>query len=121
MSERLDRIEALLESIGKRLDRTTEIQAKNSEEIDTLLGAVATTEAAVQRLSVKTEDHEKLCETLRAEAIADRQETTQAPTALLTLRPAFQTVASTNTLLSVRESTPSIYPLSAAVALLPAD
>ena len=77
MSQRLDRIEALLE-------RTAEQQVKHADEIDTLLGALATTEASVQktdamvrRLTVRTEGNELIADTLRAEARADRLETRQ--------------------------------------------
>lgn len=77
MTERLDRIEALLESTGQKLDRTAAKQEKNTEEIDILLGAVATTEANVQKLTEKATYTDKLFETLQAEARADRQETRQ--------------------------------------------
>ncbi|MGB3790673.1 MAG: hypothetical protein WA949_21880 [Phormidesmis sp.] len=77
MTERLDRMEALLESTQQNLDRTTAQQAKNTEEIDILLGAVATTEANVRKLTEKATYTNTLFETLRAEAQADRQETRQ--------------------------------------------
>ena len=75
MTERLDRIEALLE-------RTAEQQARHGDEIDTLLGAIATTEADVQRttasvnkLVAKIDESNQRFETLRDEARADRLET----------------------------------------------
>lgn len=77
MTDRLDRIEALLEHSEQRA-------AKRDEDIDTLLGAIATTEASVQktdasvrRLTVKVEGNELIADTLRAEARADRLETRQ--------------------------------------------
>lgn len=84
MTERLDRIEALLENTGQKLDKTAAQQARNSDDIETLLGAIATTEASIQktdasvrRLSVKVEGVELICDTIRAEARADRLETRQ--------------------------------------------
>ncbi|MEO1390949.1 MAG: hypothetical protein AAFV85_26760 [Cyanobacteria bacterium J06634_6] len=75
MSDRLDNIEKILE-------RTATQQARNTDEIETLLGAVATTEAsvqktdaAVQKLTTKAGDTDQRFETLRAEASVDRQET----------------------------------------------
>ena len=70
MTERLDRIEAILETSARQ-------QAKQGEDIDTLLGAIATTEALVNRVTVKAEGNELICDTLRAEARADRLETRQ--------------------------------------------
>lgn len=77
MTDRLDRIEALQLASEKR-------QAKRDEEIDTLLGAVATTEANVRRtealvnrVTAKAEGNELICDTIRAEARADRLETRQ--------------------------------------------
>ena len=61
MTERLDRIEATIE--------------RTASNVDDLLGAIATTEALVNRVTAKSEGNEKLFETLRAEAQADRQET----------------------------------------------
>lgn len=77
MTDQLARIEALLESTGQTLARTAAQQEKNTEDIDTLLGAIATTEANVQKLTTKATDTDQLFETLRAEARADRQETRQ--------------------------------------------
>ena len=77
MTERLDRIESLLEGTTQKLDRAIELQGKNAEGIDDLLGAVAATQADVHRLTVKSRDTDELFETLRAEAQADRQETRQ--------------------------------------------
>ncbi len=110
MTERLDRIEAILERSAQRqavtdatldrvnatLDRVSEQQAKNTEgqaktqaDIDTLLGAVSTTEVAcrdlraagaasdarINRLTDRAESNERLFETLLSEIRADRQET----------------------------------------------
>ncbi len=75
MTERLDRIEALLEGTGENLKQTTAKQAKNTEDIDTLLGAIALSEARIEKLVGKAEDTDTLFNTLRAEAQADRQET----------------------------------------------
>ncbi|MEL6605725.1 MAG: hypothetical protein AAFP20_21150, partial [Cyanobacteria bacterium J06614_10] len=68
MSERLDRIEAILE-------RTAQRQEKQAEDIDTLLGVVATNERKVRDLTDKSKYNEQLFEVLRAEAQADRDET----------------------------------------------
>ncbi|MGB7085275.1 MAG: hypothetical protein WBD47_06955 [Phormidesmis sp.] len=68
MSERLDRIEAILEA-------TAEQQQRNTEDIDNLLGAIAVTEVTVQQLTARAEENDRRFETLRAEGIADRQET----------------------------------------------
>jgi chromosome segregation ATPase len=70
MTERLDRIEAILE--------------RHTDEIDTLLGAVSTTEIAINNLVAEmaktntaiAESNQRF-DVLRAEAIADRQETAQ--------------------------------------------
>ena len=70
MTDRLDRIEASLERSEQRAE-------KRDEDIDTLLGVIATTEANVQNLTAKATDTDQLFETLRAEAQADRQETRQ--------------------------------------------
>ena len=74
MTERLDRIEALLESAGQKLDRTAANQEKNTEEIDVLLGAIATSEARVDRLITRANATDQRFEVLRAEAVTDRQE-----------------------------------------------
>ena len=75
MSQRLDRIEALLE-------RTAEQQARHGDEIDTLLGAIAQTDRQVRdtgnrvdALVVKIDESNQRFETLRDEARADRLET----------------------------------------------
>lgn len=75
MTERLDRIEALLE-------RTAEQQARHVDEIDTLLGAIAQTDRQVRdtgnrvdALVVKIDESNQRFETLRNEARADRLET----------------------------------------------
>lgn len=77
MVERLDRIKSLLESTGENLKQTTAKQVKNTEDIDTLLGAIALSEARIEKLVGKAEDTDTLFNTLRAEAQADRQETRQ--------------------------------------------
>jgi rubrerythrin len=70
MTERLDRIEAILE-------RTAEKQERHADEIDTLLGAVSTTEVAVNNLVAELAETNQRFENLRQDAIADRQETAQ--------------------------------------------
>jgi len=74
MTERLDRIEALLESAGQKLDRTAANQEKNTEEIDVLLGVIAISEARVDRLITRANATDQRFEVLRAEAVTDRQE-----------------------------------------------
>jgi chromosome segregation ATPase len=74
MTERLDRIEAILE-------RTATQQERHADEIDTLLGAVSTTGVAVNNLVAEmaktnaavAESHQRF-DVLRDEAIADRRE-----------------------------------------------
>ncbi|MGB3298664.1 MAG: hypothetical protein WBA76_10380 [Phormidesmis sp.] len=70
MTERLDRIEALLETTGQQ-------QAKQTEDIDTLLGAIAQTDRQVRDLRGESVDDKQRFEVLRAEAQNDRQETRQ--------------------------------------------
>ena len=77
MTERLDRIEAALERTGENLKQTTAKQAKNTEDIDTLLGAIARTDRQVQDLRGESGDAQQRFEVLRAEAQNDRQETRQ--------------------------------------------
>lgn len=74
MTERLDRIEAILET-------TAQQQAKTSDEVDTLLGAVGTNEAAIRDLTAnvnelvgESKDSQKRFEILRDEAQQDRAE-----------------------------------------------
>ena len=74
-SDRLDRIEAVLESITKRLDSTAAQQAKNTEDIDTLLGAVSTNEVACRELRISVMENQDRFTVLREEARADRAET----------------------------------------------
>ncbi|MFK8185359.1 MAG: hypothetical protein AB8B99_18445 [Phormidesmis sp.] len=74
MTERLDRMEALLERTQQTLDRTAAKQEKNTEEIDILLGAIATSEAKVDKLVARAESTDQRFEVLRAEAVTDRQE-----------------------------------------------
>ncbi|MBE9063469.1 hypothetical protein [cf. Phormidesmis sp. LEGE 11477] len=78
MTERLDRIEALLENTQQQLNQTAEKQTKNTEEIDLLLGAVATSEAKVDKLIIRAEAADQRFEVLRAEAATDRQEYRQS-------------------------------------------
>lgn len=75
MTERLDRIEQLLERTGER-------QARTTEDIDTLLGAVASNEASIQKLSgdvkllvTKMDEGNERFNVLRLEAQNDREET----------------------------------------------
>lgn len=105
MSERLDRIEAILESSAQRqvaidatLDRVSEQQtrnaagqAKNKDDIETLLGAVsanltacrelraagAASDARIDRLTERAEVNDLRFEAVLAEARADRAETRQ--------------------------------------------
>ena len=70
MTERLDRIEAILK-------RTAQQQERSTNDIDTLLGAVGTTEVAVRSLQKTTKETEQLFNTIRAEASQDRAETRQ--------------------------------------------
>ncbi len=84
MTERLDRIESLLADTAQQLnrtaaqqDRTAAQQAKNTEDIDTLLGAIALAEARIDRLMARAEVSDQRFEVLRAEAITDRREAQQ--------------------------------------------
>lgn len=74
MTERLDRIEALLESAGEKLDQTARQQSKQADDIDTLLGAIATTDRQVKDLRGESGDAKQRFEVLRAEAKNDREE-----------------------------------------------
>ena len=74
MTERLDRIEASLERAEQRA-------AKRDDDIDTLLGAIASTDKQVQEtgeqvraLRGESADSAQRFEVLRAEAQADREE-----------------------------------------------
>ncbi|MEL6940239.1 MAG: hypothetical protein AAFO84_13715 [Cyanobacteria bacterium J06598_1] len=67
-------MEALLERTQQTLDRTAAKQEKNTEEIDILLGAIATSEAKVDKLVARAESTDQRFEVLRAEAVTDRQE-----------------------------------------------
>ena len=67
MTERLDRIEA-------SLDRAEQRAAKRDEDIDTLLGAIATTDAQVQKLRGESADAKQRFEMLRGEAQNDQDE-----------------------------------------------
>jgi rubrerythrin len=91
MTERLDRIEAILQRTAEQQERNTatlkgvtDQQERHAEEIDTLLGAVSTNEVAARDLIAEmaktnaavTESNQRF-ENLRQDAIADRQETAQ--------------------------------------------
>jgi hypothetical protein len=74
MTDRLDRIEAILQT-------TAEKQARRTDEIDTLLGAVSTNEVAVKELiaemaktNAAVAESNQRFDVLRDEAIADRRE-----------------------------------------------
>lgn len=94
MTERLDRIEALLLATAEQqnemnaslqqtqgiLNQTAQQQAVNTDEIDTLLGAASTNEVGIRALTknvnqlvVKIDENNQHFEILREEAIADRQ------------------------------------------------
>lgn len=91
MTERLDRIESLLLATAERqnemnaslqqtqavLNQTAQQQARNTDEIDTLLGAVSTNEVACRELRQSMTDANQRFEILRAEAAADRQRSDQ--------------------------------------------
>ena len=77
MTDRLNRVEGLLEKTAERLDQTADQQAKNTEGIDTLLGVVAKNEADITKLVVKIDESNDRFEVLRSEAANDRQETRQ--------------------------------------------
>lgn len=98
MTERLDRIEAILLATAERqnemnaslqqtqtalsqtqavLDRTAQQQSRQADEIDTLLGAVSTNEVGVRALVTKIDESNTRFEILRQEAIADRQRADQ--------------------------------------------
>ena len=67
MTERLDRIEASLE-------RSEQRAVKRDEDIDTLLGAIATTDRQVSDLRGESANAKQRFEVLRAEAQNDREE-----------------------------------------------
>jgi chromosome segregation ATPase len=88
MTERLDRIEAILERTATQqaqntatLNGITDRQAQTAEDIDALLGAVSTNEAGISALTENVnklssdiaESHQRF-DILRDEAIADRRE-----------------------------------------------
>lgn len=71
-----------LDQITATLNRVAEQQKTNTEGIEDLLGAVATTQASVDKtnesvstLGTDVKHNKKLFETLRSEANADRKET----------------------------------------------
>ena len=81
MSERLDRIEAILETVATH-------QARQADEIDTLIGAASNNETAIRELTANvqrtnadvtqlitaTAESNQRFEVLRQEAISDRRE-----------------------------------------------
>ena len=67
MTDRLDRIESLLE-------RSEQRATKRDEDIDTLLGAIAATDQQVQALRGESADAAQRFKVLRAEAQNDRDE-----------------------------------------------
>lgn len=80
MTDRLDRVEAILLTVGERLDAVGERldavavqQQRNTDEIDTLLGAVSTNEVEARNLLSAMAESNQRFDILRAEAIADRQ------------------------------------------------
>lgn len=75
MTERLDRIEARLETTGQRLNQPAQRHTKRAKDIDMLLSVIATTEAFVDQVTGRTGENELLVKTMRAEANADRLET----------------------------------------------
>jgi len=75
----------LLDKINATLDRVAIQQEKNTQGIDTLLGAISTSDVAareqaarVDRLIEKMDDSNRRFETLRLEAQADREEFRQS-------------------------------------------
>jgi hypothetical protein len=74
MTERLDRIEALLLITAERLNQTAEQQQHNTTDIDNLLGAISTTDVEVRSLTQAVTTNEQRFAILREDAIADREE-----------------------------------------------
>jgi hypothetical protein len=74
MTERLDRIEALLLITAERLNQTAEQQQRNTTDIDNLLGAISTTDVEVRSLTQAVTTNEQRFAILREDAIADREE-----------------------------------------------
>jgi hypothetical protein len=87
MSERLDRIEALLLNTVERLnevtanlgrttatlDRVAIQQERNTDDIDTLLGAISTAEVEVRKISASVAANEQRFNILISEMRSDRQ------------------------------------------------
>ena len=94
MSERLDRVDSILEFVAEQqkittmtLQRTAEQQERheatlqrietqqerNTVEIDILLGAVSTTDVEVRALVQSNAENQQRFENLRADSIADRK------------------------------------------------
>ncbi|MEM8503744.1 MAG: hypothetical protein AAF716_11400 [Cyanobacteria bacterium P01_D01_bin.1] len=72
---RLDRVDATLDRVGERLDSIAVQQAKNTDDIDTLLGAVSSNEVACRELRISIVENQERFTVLREEAQADRAET----------------------------------------------
>jgi chromosome segregation ATPase len=105
MTDRLDRIEAILLSTSERLndsnatlnqtnatlsqtnaalrqtnvtlDRVAQQQERNTTDIDALLGAISTTDVEVRAIASSVSDSARLFENLRGDAMADRQRSDQ--------------------------------------------
>jgi chromosome segregation ATPase len=105
MTQRLDRIEAILLTTSERLnetnatlnqtnatlsqtnaalsqtnatlDRVAQQQERNTTDIDALLGAISTTDVEVRAIASSVSDSARLFENLRGDAIADRQRSDQ--------------------------------------------
>lgn len=73
MTERLDRIEALLESTTQKLDRTAEQQTKTQSEVSNLLDLFQGLLEGFDRTQQEIAESNQRFEVLRADAIADRQ------------------------------------------------
>lgn len=74
MTERLDRIEALLLITAEQLNQTAEQQQRNTTDIDNLLAAISTTDVEVRSLTQAVVTNEQRFAILREDAIADREE-----------------------------------------------
>ena len=77
MSERLDRIETLLEASAQRQESIDSQISRNAEDIASLRAAGTQTDARINRLTDRAESNERRFETLLSEAQADRAETRQ--------------------------------------------
>ena len=77
MSERLDRIETLLEASAQRQESIDSQISRNAEDIASLRAAGTQTDARINRLTDRAESNERRFETILFEAQADRAETRQ--------------------------------------------